>query len=275
MAVRAVWKGYLKLALVTCPVALYKATDEAERVRFTWFNRTTGNRVKIEKVDAETGEPVESSDIANGIDIGGGKFIEITDEEIADAAPKSAHEIDLREFVEEGAIDRRHVEDHYFMRPQGVGGEQAFALINKVLASEGLAALAQFTPARSRNERLVAISACGAGMMVTMLRYPAELRDAADYFAKLVPQTPLPELVKMAAELVGKRTVEFDPAKYKDRYAAAIRQVISDKIAGNMVKPRKPPAAPKMVSLEEALRRSLDTERAGTSKASRPKRTAA
>lgn len=256
MVHRSIWKGYLKLALVTCPVALFKATEEPERTKFKWFNRKTGNRVTTAKFDAVTGKAVDTADIANGIDVGAGKFVEISDEEIASAAPKSADVIELGEFVPNDAIGLRHVEDHYFCRPDGAAGEAAFALIHRALALEGVLALAQLT--MTTREQLVAIGPCGKGMIVTTLRYSNELRDAADYFAKLAYAAPLPELVALAQKLVTTGTVEFDAGKYKDRYAKAIGDLVKRKIAGEMIKPRTPPSPPRFMDLGEAVRQSVE-----------------
>jgi DNA end-binding protein Ku len=131
VAPRAYWKGYLKLSLVSCPVALYPASSEREKISFHQINKTTGNRIKYRKVDAETEDEVEASDIVKGHEVGKGEYIELEPEELEAVAIESTRTIEIDEFVPRQEIDDLYLNNPYYLMPDGGVGQQAFAVIRE------------------------------------------------------------------------------------------------------------------------------------------------
>ena len=141
MAPRAYWKGCLKLSLVSCPIALYPATSEREKISFHQLNKETGNRIKYRKVDAETGDEVESADIIKGFEVNKGEYIELDPDELEAVAIESKRTIEIDEFVPKSDIDEIYMRDPYFIVPDGEVGQQAFAVIREAIRKEGMVAL--------------------------------------------------------------------------------------------------------------------------------------
>ena len=260
--------------LILCPVKLYNATGSTETVSFNRINKATGNRIVQKVFDAVTDEPVESAAIVTGTEVAPGKFVPVTDAEIAAWAPKSAYVpeddgipeelgvIEIGEFVKPSMIPLPYYEDFQFMAPAGEAAHAAFAVIREAIAKEKVAALAQLTSYRSREERLVALAPCGVGLSVAKLRYAGEVRDLSDAFTDVADRSSLTELVAMARELVHAGTVDaFTPESYHDRFDAGLRKLVTTKIAGGMVKPSGR-ATPKMASLSDAVRKSVEQMRA-------------
>src|SRR5262245_42177691 len=138
VAPRAYWKGYLKLSLVSCPVALFPASSEREKISFNQINKNTGNRIRYRKVDAETGEEVDSSEIVKGYEVGKGQYIEIEPEELDEAiAIESKRTIEIDEFVPKKEIDELYLNSPYYLVPDGEVGQQAFAVIREAIRMEG------------------------------------------------------------------------------------------------------------------------------------------
>src|SRR5215213_7488449 len=179
-AARANWKGYLRLSLVSCPIALYPATSESEKVRFNQLNKNTGNRIRYSKVDAETGQEVDSEDIIKGYQVSKGHYIEITDEDLEAVAVESTRTIDIDQFVPREEIDDLYNIRPYFIAPEGKVGADAFVTIREAIAATGKVALGRLV--LTTREHMIALEPRGKGLMGTLLRYPYEVRDEADYF---------------------------------------------------------------------------------------------
>lgn len=258
MKPRAVWTGFLTLERIACPVALYKATSEPEDVKFLWVNRLTGNRVKMVKLDAVTGEPVEQADIAKSVEVGPGKYVEITEDEIDGVAPSSSKVIDISAFVAPKAIAPLHFSEFYFLGPDGPLAFEAFAAMRIAIEKERKTAIAQVT--MGRREHLCAILPCGNGMTLALLRYASELRDPLDCFAKLDAK-PDADVVDGTRQVVDALSGEFKPEEFKDRYAVSLDRLRNDKIAGRMLKPPVEPRPPKMTSLADAVAKSVENVR--------------
>ena len=141
MAPRAYWKGYLKLSLVSCPVALFPASSEREKISFNQINKKTGHRIKYRKIDAETEEEVDSSEIIKGYEVGKGQYIEIAPEELEAIAIESKRTIEIDEFVPKKEIDELYLNSPYYLAPDGEVGQQAFAVIREAIRKEGMVAL--------------------------------------------------------------------------------------------------------------------------------------
>src|SRR5437764_13134222 len=175
MPPRAYWKGYLKLSLVSCPIALYPATSEREKISFHQINKTTGNRIKYRKVDAETGEEVEAGDIIKGYEVAKGEYIELEPEELDAIALESKRVIDIEEFVPKDEIDELYLNTPYYLVPDGEVGQQAFTVIREAIRKEGMVALAKIV--FTTREHIIALEARDKGTLGMTLRYPYEIRN--------------------------------------------------------------------------------------------------
>ena len=181
MAPRANWKGYLKLSLVSCAVALFPAaTSTRERVRFNIINRETGNRVRYDVVDAETGEEVPQEDRVKGYKVDGDSYVLLEEKELDDVALESTHTIEIESFVEREDVDELYLDESYYLVPDDKVGYEAFAVIREAMREEGLVGIARVV--LYRRERLLMLSPRGKGIVGTTLRYNNEVRDEQDYF---------------------------------------------------------------------------------------------
>jgi DNA end-binding protein Ku len=259
MAPRAYWKGYLKLSLVSCPIALYPAASSSERVSFNRINRKTGNRLKQQLVDGETGEPVEREDVGRGYEIGKGQYLLIEDEEIDKIKIESSHTIDIKSFVPRDQIDNRYLDSPYYIAPTDQVGQEAFTVIRDTIRSKGMVALARVVLAR--REHVIMLEAFDKGLLGTSLRYPYEVRDVAGYFED-VQDLKLPaEMKQLAAHIVDNMSGNFDPSTFEDHYENALVEMLRAKQAGRAVQPAKEAAAPqRVINLMDALRASIGAE---------------
>jgi DNA end-binding protein Ku len=255
MAERAHWKGYLRLSLVSCPVALYPASSEREKVRFHQINRETGHRIRMQRVDDETGAVVPYENIVKGYEVSKGHSVEISDEELEAVAIEAARVIDIAQFVPAAEIDPRYYARPYYLVPDGDVGLEAFATIREALTKTATVALAQLV--LSTREHVIALAPRGKGLIGILLRYPYELRAEADYFAAIPDVKVTTDMLALATHIVKSKSGHFRPEAFEDRYEAALRALITAKEKGEAV-PLKPAAAPRpTANLMEALRQSL------------------
>jgi DNA end-binding protein Ku len=259
MAPRANWKGYLRLSLVSCPIALYPATSEREKISFNQINSKTGNRIKMTRVDAETGEPVEYSDIVRGFEVSKGNYIEVTDEELEAVAIESTRTIEIDEFVPKQEIDDLYNVRPYFIAPEGKVGADAFAVIRQVIDSMKMVALGRVV--LTSREHVIALEPRGKGLMGTLLRYPYEVRDPKDFFSDIPDVNVTKDMLDLARHIVQTKSGHFEPEKFEDRYESALKGLIEQKQAGKTIEPAKHAPSPKVVNLLDALRASLDAEK--------------
>jgi DNA end-binding protein Ku len=275
MAPRAYWKGYLKLSLVSCPIALYPAASGSERVSFNRINKKTGNRLKQQLVDSESGEPVEREDVGRGYEVGKGQYIQVEDEELAKIQIESTHTLDIDSFVPRAEIDDRYLESPYYIAPTDQVGQEAFAVIRDAIREKKMVALARVVLAR--REHVVMLEAFDKGLLATTLRYPYEVRDAAAYFTE-IPDLKLPsEMKQLAAHIVDSKASHFDPEKFTDHYETALVELLRAKQAGVIVEPAKvEPTQRRVINLMDALKASIGAEtKKKPAAASAPRRTAA
>jgi DNA end-binding protein Ku len=258
MAPRANWKGFLRLSLVTCPVALFPATSESEKVSFNQINKKTGHRIKYAKVDAETGEEVTNDDIVKGYKVDTDTYIEVTKDELDDIALESTHTIDIDEFVPKSDIDSRYLIRPYYLVPDGKVGH-AFAVIRETARSLNKVAIGRVV--LTNREHVIALEPFGKGLMGTLLRYPYEVRDEKDYFDDIQDVKVTKDMLDLAKHIVEKKSAPFEPENFEDHYEAALVDLIDKKRAGVKL-PAK--AAPKtsgnVINLMDALKRSLAGE---------------
>ena len=265
MAPRAYWKGYLKLSLVSCPIALYPAASSSERVSFHRINRKTGNRLKMQNVDAASNEPVEKEDIVRGYEVDKGQYIEVEDEELEKIQIESTHTIEIDSFVPRTEIDERYIDSSYYIAPTDRVGQEAFAVIRDAIRDRQVVGLGRIV--LTRRERVVMLEAFDKGLLATSLRYATEVRDAAVYFED-IPDLKLPkEMSELAGHIIDTKAAHFDPKKFEDHYENALVALLRDKAAGRVIEPiRDQPAPQRVINLMDALRASLGSEGGADSK---------
>jgi len=259
MAPRANWKGYLRLSLVSCPIALYPASSLSEKVSFNRLNRKTGNRLKQQNVDSETGEVVPREDTARGYEIAKGQYLIVEDEELDAVQIESTRTINIEQFVPKTEIDERYIDSPYYIAPDGQVGQDAFAVIRDTIGKLNMVALGRVV--LTRREHVIALEPKGRGLMGLTLRYPYEVRDEASYFED-IPDLKLPkEMLDLATHIVNTKSGHFDPSQFQDRYENALIDLLKKKEAGEKIEPAREAAAPRVVNLMDALRASIDAEK--------------
>jgi DNA end-binding protein Ku len=260
MAPRAYWKGYLRLSLVSCPIALYPAASSSERVSFSRINKQTGNKLKQQNVDAETAEVVERENIGRGYEVGKNQYIPVEDEEIEKIKIESTHTIDIESFVPRTEIDDRYLNAPYYIAPTDQVGQEAFVVIRDVIRAKNMVALGRIV--LSRREYVVMLEAFEKGLLGTTLRYAYEVRDSAGYFDE-IPDLKLPaEMKELAAHIVDSKAAHFDPSKFQDHYETALVELLRAKQAGHVAKaPKEEETKPqRVINLMDALRASIGAE---------------
>jgi DNA end-binding protein Ku len=255
MAQRANWKGFLRLSLVTCPVALFPATSEAEKINFNQINKNTGNRIKYRKVDAETGDEVEADDIVKGYKTDGGNYIQVEPEEIEAIAPESSHTIEIDEFVPREEIDDLYLVRPYYIVPDGKAGHDAYAVIRETIRMMEQVALARIV--LTNREHVMALEARGKGLVGLLLRYPYEVRDAEEYFDGIKDTKITKDMLDLAKHIVETKSGHFEPKKFEDHYENALAELLKRKSKGQKIEPAKPRESAQVIDLMEALRRSV------------------
>jgi DNA end-binding protein Ku len=240
-------------------VALYPATSSSSRVRFHTLNRATGNRVKRQYIDPESGEPVEADDQVKGYEVGKGSYILVEEEELETIRIESTHTIDIEGFVPRDQVDERYLDTPYYIAPDDKVAQEAFAVIRDAMRDKGRAGVARVVIAR--RERMVLLEPLGKGIVATLLRYPYEVRSEDAYFED-IPDLKLPaEMRDLAGHIIDTKSSDFDPSKFEDRYENAVIELIRFKQAGQPVKTPEAPRPSNVVNLMEALRRSVDADR--------------
>ncbi len=230
MAPRANWKGFLRLSLVTCPVALYPATSDSEKVSFNQINRKTGHRIKYAKVDADTGEEVASDDIMKGYKVDTDTYIEVSKDELDDIALESTHTIEIDEFVPRTDIDSRYLIRPYYLVPDGKVGHDAFAVIRETIRSMNKVAIGRVV--LTNREHIIALEPLGKGLMGTLLRYPYEVRSEKEYFDDIQDVKVTKDMLDLAKHIVEKKSGAFEPDKFEDHYESALIDLINKKRSG-------------------------------------------
>jgi len=272
VAPRAYLKGYLKLSLVSCPVALFPATSEREKVSFHQLNKNTGHRIRYTKVDAETEDEVESADIIKGYEVSKGDYIELDPEELDAVALESKRVIEIDEFVPKSDIDELYMRDPYYLVPDGEVGQQAFAVIREAIRKEGMVALGRVV--FTSRKHVIALEARGKGLMGITLRYPYEVRKEADYFDEITEEKVPKDMLELAAHIVETKRGKFHPDKFEDHYEEALKELIRKKQKGIKIERPKERAPSNVVNLMDALRQSVQAERGGAGARRKPARSA-
>jgi DNA end-binding protein Ku len=259
------WKGYLKLSLVTCPVAMQPAVSDSARVRFHTINQRTGNRVQRRYVDVGTGKPVADKDQARGYPRGEDDHVVLEDEELDAVALESTRTIDLQEFVPADRIGWIWYDRPHFLLPDDTVAEEAFAVIREAMRSTDTVGIARLV--LYRRERAVMLIPRGKGIVLWTLRYGDEVRDEADYFRDLRDAKPESEALNLVKRLIETRTADWAPSMVEDPVQDRLLELIETKRKGRKtqrkVKAEKPEESGKVVSIIDALKRSIAAESRG------------
>lgn len=252
-APRANWKGFIKFGEVACAVALYTAASSSERIAFNTLNRKTGNRVRREFVDGETGAPVERDDQVKGYEIENGQYVVLEPEEVAAAVPDSDKTLKIEAFIPCSQIDSIYFDKPYYLAPDKMGAD-AFVLLRDGMRSEKVAAIARTV--LFRRMRTVLIRAHGKGMIASTLNFDYEVRSSDKAFEDLPDLKIEGEMLDLAEHIIQTKKGKFDASAFDDRYEAAVTELVKAKIEGRSLPKRKAPAASKPGDLLKALRES-------------------
>jgi DNA end-binding protein Ku len=267
---RPIWRGHLRLALVSCPVALYSARHAAAELHFHFINPKTGNRVRMETLDAETGKEVQRGDLVKGYEFKKDTYVLLDDADFERAKIDSSTVLSIDKFVASDEIDPVYYDNSYFMVPDGEAGEDVYAVLREAIGKTGRVALSRLVIAR--RERAVAIMPMERGMVLHTLHDPKELHDPQEHFAGLKGIKLDTAMVKLATQLIDRQTTRFDLSDMEDRYEARLREVIEAKLRGEEEpEPTAEPERDNVIDLMTALKRSLGEDKAPARRAAKRK----
>lgn len=257
MAQRPIWRGHLRLALVSCPVALYSATHERGSIRFNMINPDTGNRIRMVTQDAETGKELSRRDLVKGYEFKKDHYLLITDEDLASVKVESSSVMTIEKFVEAGSIDPVYFDTSYYLAPDGKGGEDVYAVIREAIEETNRIALTRVVI--SQRERTVALRAMKGGLAAHTLNDARDLNNAQPLFEDVEGIKTEPEMVKLAIQLIDRQTGRYDPSDTEDHYETRMRAMIEAKLKGEGIEPEAEPAqaASNVIDLMAALKKSL------------------
>ena len=269
MAGRSYWKGHLRLSLVSCAVALYPAVGATAHLKCHTINRRTGNRINEEVVDSVTREPVPKEDRVKGCEVAKNELVPIEEEELQHIRLESTHTLNIESFVDRSEVDERYFEKPYYLAPEDKVSREAFAVIRDAMREKGKAGLGRLVI--SRKERVALIEPFEKGMMATLLRAADEVRSPTATFEEIADFEAPKDMRDLAAQLIERNTAKFDPSRFEDRYEQALIALVQSKAkspgrAGAKQAPDDEEAPrSNVVNLMEALKRSIQTDKAGSS----------
>src|SRR5205085_1695769 len=271
MAPRANWKGFLRLSLVTCPVALYPANSDSEKISFNQLDKQTGQRIRYVKVDADTGEEVANEDIVKGYALDKETFIEVSKEELDELALESTRTIEIDEFVEKSDIDPRYLIRPYYLVPDGKVGHDAFAVIRETIRDLDMVAIGRVV--LTSREHIIGLEPMDKGLVGTLLRYPYEVRDEKEYFDEIQDVKVTKDMLDLAKHIVKQKEADFEPERFEDHYEEALTELINAKRQGKTIGAKPRPRADNVVDLMDALKKSIASET--SAKGKKPRKAAA
>ncbi|HEY4167879.1 MAG TPA: Ku protein [Reyranella sp.] len=266
---RPYWKGYLKLSLVSCAVALYNASSSSERVSFNTLNRKTGNRLKQNLVDSVNGEPVDTADRVKGYQFSKGQYVMIEDADLEALKLESTKTIELETFVPQSEVDEIYLDSPYYLAPDDKVAEEAFAVIREAMMKKKVAGIGRVV--LSRRERLLMLHPRGKGMMATTLRYPYEVRQDSEYFSDIHDVKLSDEMLEIAQEIIARKASHFEPDKFTDRYEEALVEMLRAKQSGQVFTAPETVEPGNVVNIMDALRKSLQASGGDAGAARRPR----
>jgi DNA end-binding protein Ku len=246
---------------------LFPATSEREKISFHQLNKETGNRIRYKKVDAETGDEVDSANIIKGYEVAKGEYLELEPEELDAVAVESKRVIDIDEFVPRSEIDEVYLGDPYFIVPDGEVGQQAFAVIREAIRKEGMVGLGNVV--FTSREHIIALEPRNKGMVGVTLRYPYEVRQPEEYFDTIDDEKVPKDMLDLAVHIVDTKRGKFQPKKFEDHYENALKELLRKKQKGEKIERPREAAPTNVVNLMEALRQSVKAEGGKQSSATR------
>jgi DNA end-binding protein Ku len=255
-APRANWKGFLKVAEVSCPIALYTAASASERIAFHTINRATGHRVHRQFVDSQTGKPVEREDQIKGYERSNGHYVILEPDEVAAAVPDGDKTLAISAFIACSDIDDIYFDKPYYLGPADKSAEEAFALIREGMRKSNVAAIAQTV--LFRRVRTLLIRPYEDGLVAATLNFDYEVRSAKEAFSEVPALKIKGEMIQLAEHIIKTKRGAFDPSTFDDRYEAALAELVKAKVEGRKITPPKQARDGKVVDLMAALRQSAD-----------------
>ena len=280
MARTTSWKGYLKLSLVSCAVAMAPATSGTGKVRFNTLNRQTGNRLRMQMIDSGTEEVVDRDDQVRGYQVEKDRYLQIEEEDLDAVALESRHTIDIDRFVPADQLDRLYMGDSHYLMPDDEVALEAYSVIREAMRRSKVAGIARLT--MNDRERWVAVQPRGQGMLLTTMKYPYEVRDENIVFDRIDDEKPDAKAVAAMEEIMDRMAGKWTPSSFNDRYQDAVQKLLKEKQKGHKVEPlrlggAKVSSGTKAGSLIETLRKAIDAEKreAKAPKAKSKTRTAA
>jgi DNA end-binding protein Ku len=275
MAQRPVWRGHLRLALVSCPVALYSVLRASRGLHFHFINPETGHRVRMLTVDADTEKEVSRGSLVKGYEFEKDRYILMDDEDFETARIESSSTMAIQTFVSSSSIEPVYFDTSYYLGPDGDAGLDVYAVLREAIVQSKRVALSRVVI--SRRERAIAIAPMQGGLVAHTLHDAKDLYDSGTVFGDIAATQSDPEMVKLATQLIERQSGRFDPAAMEDRYEKSLREVIDAKLRGEGIKPEKP--EPKdggnVIDLMATLRRSLEQETRSLAAAPKPRAAAA
>ncbi|MET0429413.1 MAG: Ku protein, partial [Microvirga sp.] len=259
MAERTIWKGHIKLSLVSCAVGLFPTTATGGKIRFNTLNRKTGNRVQRQFVDSETREVVENDDQVKGYLVGKGHYIQVEDAELDALKVESTHTIDIESFVPRSEVDERFLDTAYYIAPTDKVSNEAFCVIRDAIRDKGMAGIARIV--LSRRERMILLEPLDDGLVGTTLHAADEVRDEDKVFDEIAEVHYPKEMKELASHIIESKAGHFDPKHFDDRYEVAVTDLLRSKQAGTAPKDEAPAKTSNVVNLMDALKRSISAEK--------------
>jgi DNA end-binding protein Ku len=253
-----------------CPIALFPATSESEKVGFNQINKKTGHRIRYVKVDADTGEEVANEDIVKGYKADSDSYLEITKDELENIALESTRTIDIDQFAPRAEIDNLYIVRPYYLVPDGKVGHDAYAVIRDTIKATGKVALARVV--LTNREHIISVEARDKGLVGMLLRYPYEVRDAADYFDDIKDVKLTKDIRDLAKHIVDQKSGHFDPERFEDHYEKALNELLAKKQKGLPITAPSRSAPSNVVNLMDALRQSIKGGEKVSPKATKPTR---
>jgi DNA end-binding protein Ku len=257
MAARPIWRGHLRLALVSCPVALWNAKHDRASIKFNLINPKTGNRIRMMTVDAETDEELQRRDLVKGYEFRKNQYLLLHDEDFDSVKVESSSVMNIEKFVEVGSIDPIYFASSYYLAPDGDAGRDVYAVLHEAIAETGRVALARVVI--GQRERTIALRSMAGGLVAHTLDEQGDINDARAIFGDVAEARTDPEMVQLARQLIDRQTTKYDPADLEDRYETRLRAMIDAKLKGEGIDVSEPaePDRGNVIDLMAALKKSL------------------
>jgi DNA end-binding protein Ku len=260
MPARPIWRGHLRLALVSCPVALWNAKHDRATIRFNMINPDTGNRIRMKTVDAETDQEVQRRDLVKGYEFSKNRYVLLSDEDFDSVKVESSSVMNIEKFVEADSIDPIYFSSSYYLAPDGDAGRDVYAVLCKAIGETGRVALARVVI--GQRERTISIRSMPGGLVAHTLDEQRDINDAKSILGEAAEVKTDQEMVALAKQLIERQTDQYDPADLEDRYETRLRAMIDAKLKGEGIDVSEPaePAGSNVVDLMAALKKSLGQE---------------